>query len=513
MTLPVPSRRRAAISNLVLSYGVMALTLVQGLLLVPMYVSYIPVPLYGSWLATGNVLAWVGLVDSGLATVLQQRAAFYLGARNPERLASLVGTGILLSLCLASVSLMALVLAGPAATFVRAPPAGHEVLVRSFRLAVISMAIALAGQGFASLNQGLQLATICGVSSFVGGILGIGLTISMLLRGHGLLSIPAGLTLRSISIFLGNAIALGWWCRRYLDATLKVDGRELRTVGKTLTFTGSARLGSTLVGQMDALITARVLSPTAAAVLTITGRAVDIVKMAGERIALSPMAGMSHLHGEGNMVRTAALCARLVQTVGWISAAGAGVAVTLNADFIRLWVGKELFGGQAVTALLALASAAALLGVTRALIVVSLGDISRVAYVGIAEATVKLPLQVVTMRFLGILGVPIGAFVAGACTSGWYLSRALARRLNESKRSHIKCWLKQLGWTGLMVAAGTCAQAGLLAESPAETWPAFSLRLAITAVAFGCVPFIAEPWLRHRVTTALISAVSRGLRP
>ena len=48
--------------------------------MVPLYLKYIPVELYGAWLATGNIVNWLLVVDPGISTVVMQRVGKSYGA-------------------------------------------------------------------------------------------------------------------------------------------------------------------------------------------------------------------------------------------------------------------------------------------------------------------------------------------------------------------------------------------------------------------------------------------------
>ena len=80
--LPAVSRRRTTLLNLFFSYASMGLVLVQGIVLVPLYVAKVPLALYGAWLATGNVLTWLEMVDPGTGDVIRQRVARLYGAND-----------------------------------------------------------------------------------------------------------------------------------------------------------------------------------------------------------------------------------------------------------------------------------------------------------------------------------------------------------------------------------------------------------------------------------------------
>src|SRR4051794_23178269 len=98
---PSASRRRAAAGNLLFNYAGLVLSVTKNIALVPLYLRHFDLSTYGAWLATGNVLGMLGLVDGGFGIVLSQRLASLWGAGDRERFASVAGAGLLWSVSMA----------------------------------------------------------------------------------------------------------------------------------------------------------------------------------------------------------------------------------------------------------------------------------------------------------------------------------------------------------------------------------------------------------------------------
>jgi hypothetical protein len=78
------SRKKSTFWNLVFSYSTILYGICSGLLLVPLYLEHIPIDLYGAWLASGNVLTWLTVIDPGISTVVTQRVGKSFGANKLE---------------------------------------------------------------------------------------------------------------------------------------------------------------------------------------------------------------------------------------------------------------------------------------------------------------------------------------------------------------------------------------------------------------------------------------------
>ncbi len=67
--------------NFIFQYGWVLTNIFNSILLLPLYLLHIDATTLGVWLATGNILGWMTLVDPGVGEVLQQK----IGIKWPER--------------------------------------------------------------------------------------------------------------------------------------------------------------------------------------------------------------------------------------------------------------------------------------------------------------------------------------------------------------------------------------------------------------------------------------------
>ena len=61
--------------NFIFQYGYVITNIVNSIILLPFYLHKIDASTLGVWLATGNILAWMTLIDPGVGDVLQQKVA------------------------------------------------------------------------------------------------------------------------------------------------------------------------------------------------------------------------------------------------------------------------------------------------------------------------------------------------------------------------------------------------------------------------------------------------------
>ena len=153
----IRSRTRATKWTLVSRYAGFVMALVQGIFMVPLYLRFIPLDIYGVWLASGNLLAWIGIMDPGFTTVLQQQISRYYGKKEISTVRALIGSGLIGSLLLFFIT----IICGLIITYylpvwlALSPTINIPLIVKAFRLAVIGTSLMLFSFSISSMNQGL----------------------------------------------------------------------------------------------------------------------------------------------------------------------------------------------------------------------------------------------------------------------------------------------------------------------------------------------------------------------
>ena len=93
-----PSRRRSTKIQFGGNTVLMGLSIVQGVVLVPLYLRYIGKDMYGAWLATASTVALLGIADLGITGIISQRSGSYCGGQDFKSLGTFIIT-LLLFIC------------------------------------------------------------------------------------------------------------------------------------------------------------------------------------------------------------------------------------------------------------------------------------------------------------------------------------------------------------------------------------------------------------------------------
>ena len=481
---PKVSRRLAAATTFVFSHVNTGLVITQGILLVPLYLAHVPLPLYGAWLATGNILSWIELVDPGISAVLTRQVAHTSGAGDRQRLARVIGTGLHVGVTLACLPLAAWPVAGALGDFVRVPSDDAAALARAFRLGLAASAVTLASYATTSVLTGLQLAFRTGVVYTTSAVAGIASTLYFLSRGYGLASIPMGSLVRAGLLFTLTGGLVAQWCAKHLPERPRFDRQELHGLAGTSLYTFLSRMGATLAGRMDAVITARALNPTQTTILAFTGKAYDPVRMVAMSVGGSLQSGFAHLMGEGSRPRAAQIMGQANRLVGFGAVVLMSSVVALDQAFVALWVGPEKYGGHRLAAALAVSTALSTFTGSMNQLVFAAGGIRASALVGLGEAAVKLTLQVALVRRFGLIGMPVASAIASVCVSGLTLPGIAASLVGAPPKEAARFWFGQVARLAVGVAAGALVAALISRAAIRWTWPGFFAASALVGLGF-----------------------------
>src|ERR1700753_3677297 len=93
--------------NFVFQYGYVITNILNSIILLPFYLKKIDAATLGVWLATGNILAWMTLIDPGVGEVLQQKIAELLGKGHKEEISKTMGSGLIAACGILLLSVMA----------------------------------------------------------------------------------------------------------------------------------------------------------------------------------------------------------------------------------------------------------------------------------------------------------------------------------------------------------------------------------------------------------------------
>ena len=210
MTADQITDRREVIWNLVLQYSGIGFMVVQGIVLVPVYLRFVGSAEFGVWLVANSVATWIAIIDPGISALMQQRVSRALGSARPAHAARLAWRGLRLNAALAA--LMIVAGAGAASWLAGLIDPGVAVPVRTggwlVFLSVAGVAAGLMANALTVLGVALRDARSHTIVALASAVAGLAATLGGLALGWGVLALAAGKFMRLDGHHLA-AVAVG----------------------------------------------------------------------------------------------------------------------------------------------------------------------------------------------------------------------------------------------------------------------------------------------------------------
>jgi O-antigen/teichoic acid export membrane protein len=430
-----PSRKKGTIALIISSYASLFLGVVKGLVLIPIYLYYIDDRLYGAWLATGSIVAYLGLFDFGLGGVLIQRVASNYGKRDFRHLGSILGTGLSIGLVLSFIPLfLGLLLSSWVPDIVKITGGDAEELRHAFIIAAVGTSLMLGMYHVGGVLTALQRQIVHGMLLVFGDILGIAVTVILLLNGYGLLAIPAGTLIWALISFLGDGLYLWWFIRKKMfQVSIRFKGEDFKDLFLHSVWQFGSRSAYTIARQSDNFIIAALIDPLLCTVFTLTKKASDMLALLVRHFIGAFLPGLAHLHGEDDREKLKNITSLLFKIASLSGVCFMGGYLFLNEEFVRLWVGSKYFGGMILTGLFCITAFFMILSTFFYNVIFAKGEIISAARANISEAIIRIPLSIFLVIFWGIKGAALASVVAILPTSFYMQAKSFLKASNFSK--------------------------------------------------------------------------------
>ena len=416
------------------------IVIIQGLLLIPLYLHFIGVHNYGLWLASGGMLGFLGLVNLGISSLMIQRIARAYAQQNLPFVGAYFINGAFIYLC---ISLLYITIGWFASIWLplvlKVTGEDAELLRHCFQIAVVAMAIGVFNECLRSFSQAILRPMIPMISMVVGRIIGICVTIWMLFNDFGLWSIPVGTLVSESVIFVLNMVhVLGLYWK--LEFRMNLNRTIITEYMKTSPVLLLARVGDTLSKQSDPLLITMLLSPELTTAYMVVRRAADMVFQLFGVIVGSTMGAFSHLAGSGDIDKTSSVARKLLIFSFSVSVIGFATYAGSNQAFVSLWVSDALVLDQNIIIFIALGFLARSFRGMLWQMLYGLGDFSYPSIIIFLEGIARISMVLWLLSVLGLIGVPI-AFTLTCLVSivplGLRLRKVLAMRFNLSSMARL----------------------------------------------------------------------------
>ena len=426
------SHSRTSKWNVIFRYTNIILAFVQGLLLVPLYLKYITVEIYGAWLASGNLLAWISTIDPGLTVVMNQQVSTFYGKGELKQLGKLITSGLMLS---SGILILALSFGFFSSYFLKdilnLSDTDYLIIFEAFNYAYIGASLLLFSFSFSAINYGLQASLSVGLINVTTTLLSIILTITLLYYGYGLMSIAYSLVFSGLALSICNFLYLLF---RLYDEKIVITFSLINFIylSKLLGYTFLSRASGIISNNIDLLLISRFLGPESVASFALTKKPIDISKEFINQPVVAYQPIISNMVGSNEIDKLRKMLSRLIIILIWITVFFVGGMISLNSEFVSLWVGESFYIGSFFNLIICFSAFLIIVTQSAGYFSVSLGDIKRNSIAGALQSILYIPLIYFGLKYFGLYGLVFAPIISMIVTTSWYYPISIQKLIKFS---------------------------------------------------------------------------------
>ncbi|RIV22501.1 hypothetical protein DYU11_15915 [Fibrisoma montanum] len=414
--------------NLFYQYSSVILSIISGILMAPLYLHYIESSTYAYWLASGNILIWITIIEPGVGITLEQKVAFTAGQNNKTELSKLITSGLILCsiILVASFSISLLIQQSiPVILDLKKWP-HTSLLQEAFFWASIGSSLSLCTYSLVGVNQGLQHTAYTGLVYLVSQLVGIVISIYGLIQGWGLLSIGYSRAVTGVLYFVGNGLIFLYALQKD-TIRLEYDKHYFKSFYKIFSYTFANKMGITIANNIDLIVVSRFLEPSIITQLELSRRPQNIFSGFVNRTTYALLPSMSHSFGKGDSNSVKTIYIQFLKGFIFISLIISFGFIIFNEALLNFWVGAENYIGDLENVLIVLSIIISSYTYSNSNFSFSAGNIKGNSKVGIYRSILYLVLIFPLTMYFGVVGLLAALIISYLATEFWYYQLDLAR--------------------------------------------------------------------------------------
>lgn len=413
------SRTRKAVIAAGFGYAQFGLALIIGIVLVPLMLDRLGARTWGLWLATGELLAYAGMVDLGVLGVLPWLLAEADGKRNRDGMRRLISSGVAVGALIGlAYALIAFVLWQALPSVLRLTAVDRAALGPPLTLIVAGTALTYPLRIFPAALIGLQDMKFHGAIRVGQSVLNVAVTVVLLLQGYGLYALVWASIVPTLAGVIASAVRLRAVAPDLMTSWTRPAPKQLIPLIVDGFGVWLGGFGWLLLSSSNALVITFLGHPEWVPIFSCTAK---ISAAATQLVWLTPdsgLVGLAQLHGEVNARPRVVHLVGVLQQVHLLLAGAAACAIlAFNPTFVTHWVGGAMFGGLTLNALLA--TGVVLYSLVHGVVSTAsiVGSRVQVGILTVVNGLVQLAAAIVLGRWMGLSGVALAGLVAACLTS------------------------------------------------------------------------------------------------
>jgi len=424
------SKSKSSIINLLFNYANVSFVIINGLILVPLYLKYFSVGTYGSYLSSGNIVGMLGLLEGGTSFVFMQKLSGCYVKKDFKRFSEVLRSGFLISLSIFTLLVViGLILFPFIADWVKAEPQEYKNIQYAFLLSAIGAGLNIVYHNIMSAFQALMKVSICGFSNIISIFVGISVTLLGLRFGIGVVAIPLGVLIRGMVGTLILFFSLILLLKKEKFPRVKINNSITTDLFRSILPIFGGGIAKSLVTNSQLLIITNFISPSASAIFFITGRIYQVCDSFLAPVASSIFSSISQIVAEGDKFKIKTNFVKIFYVFNFFSIFILSSSFILNSSFVTLLLGKEKYGGVLLSFFLCIN----MLFYTRfnflSVNLYALGVFGKTVMYDVVGGILRLILIFSLIRYMGYIALPVAEFLSSVFLLGYFLNKLMINKI------------------------------------------------------------------------------------
>lgn len=413
---------KASIFNYLFNSVNAIVMIINGIIMVPIYFKFMTISTYGAWLATGNVVAMIGLIESGFGTVITQKMSVAIANKNDKQFFELACANIYSAIILAiTIFILGLSISAFIADWINAEEVVKSSITEAFIISLASASISLIVSLLGAFPQVWQETKTTGLISIIVNILSIVFLLIFLYLGFGVVALALGYLIRAVLNFIGMC---SWilikWKKHNLSRPL-FNLNVIKVLIKDCFYPFLSKITDVLMGNTQSFIIALFINPALAAVYDITGK-IAVVACNFVNMANSSFFGLFSLtFAAKNHTNINNLVMRVFNFFMTTLFSALLYSVVFTKYIVHFWVGLDKYGGDILLLFIVASLFITQLKQYYNNLLFSGGLINKSAKLDVLSMILFIVLLIVIINYAQIYAIPIATFISGIIFVGLYL--------------------------------------------------------------------------------------------
>lgn len=424
------SKTKASIINLFFNYANASFAIINGLVLVPIYLTYFSVGTYGSYLSSGNIVGMLGLLEGGMAFVLTQKLASSYARKDLDGFSKILGSGLFISvsivllLCIIGLAIFPFI-----SEWVKAEPNQYRSIQYAFLYSAIGAGLNILFHNISAVFQALLKVSVSGFANLISIFFGIIVTLLGLKFGLGVIAIPLGILVRGfvgVSILIVSLIRI---LKRENLTKIQITKMDCSELVKSVLPMFSGGIAKSLVTNSQLLIITNYINPAASAVFFITGRIYQVCDSFLAPVGSSIFSSISQIVGEGDKEVIKKNIVKIFFIFNVFSILILSLSFIFNSSFVTLLLGVDKYGGNMLSIFLCVN----MLIYTRfnflSVNLYALGVFGKTVFYDVIGSLIRLIIIFTLINYIGYIALPLAELLSTTIVVGYFLNKLMISKI------------------------------------------------------------------------------------